>query len=174
MCALEKANVASDLVLCVVVSKRVMGVALQSSQSILKCNCEFSVHVQVILDRNRHPHCLVLISLFRIADDFFGAGCVLPPDDGARKWASVDLAKARGSMRINGTLVGEGVGADIVSGHPLEALAWLANKRAETGESLAEGEIVMLGSVVKTHWLAPGDTVECEVEGLGAVKVTFV
>ena len=98
---------------------------------------------------------------------------MLPGADASKGWSSIDLAAARGFMRINGELVGEGVGADIVAGHPLEALAWLANKRAETGDGVAKGEIVMLGSVVKTHWLEPGDCVECEVEGLGSVKVTF-
>jgi 2-keto-4-pentenoate hydratase len=115
----------------------------------------------------------LLLIIHRIADDFFGAGCVLPGAEASQGWASVDLAAARGSMRINGKLVGQGVGSDIVSGHPLEALAWLANKRAEAGEVVVKGEIVLLGSVVKTHWLEPGDCVECEVEGLGSVKVTF-
>lgn len=106
-----------------------------------------------------------------VADDFFNAGCVLGPE--RKDWQSLDLAAVTGRMRANGVEIGSGVGADIL-GHPLEALAWLANMRAERGLELQAGEFVTLGSVVQTHWVSPGDLIEVEVEGLGAAVVEFL
>ena len=104
-----------------------------------------------------------------IADDFFGAGCVLGPP--VQDWRSLDLTGIAGTMAINGNTVGNGVGGDIL-GHPFEALAWLANNRAAFG-GLAAGTIVMLGSVVKTHWAAAGDRIDIAVEHLGHAGATF-
>merc|ERR1711920_642834 len=39
------------------------------------------------------------------------------------------LASVQGFMDISGEKVGNGFGRDIIDGHPLEALAWLLNKR---------------------------------------------
>jgi 2-keto-4-pentenoate hydratase len=104
------------------------------------------------------------------ADDFFGAGCVL--GDPIAAWQELDLANLRGEMRVNGAVVGNGSSGDIL-GHPLEALAWLANSVTERGESLHRGQIVMLGSVVQTRWVNHMDEVEVEVEGLGKVTAWF-
>jgi 2-keto-4-pentenoate hydratase len=108
------------------------------------------------------------------AGDFFNAGCVLGPPV-----ADVDpltLDRLAGRMTVNGAAAGEGRGRDIL-GHPLEALAWLANLKAQgdpgRGVGLATGEIVMLGSVVETKWLARGDTVEVAIEGLGEARAVF-
>ena len=68
-----------------------------------------------------------------IADDFFGAGCVLGPP--VTDWRGLDLTAVEGSMYINGECVGSGSGADIM-GHPFEALAWLANSMAGRGRGL--------------------------------------
>lgn len=105
-----------------------------------------------------------------IADDFFGAGCVL--GEPVRYQPHMDLAGISGRMAVNGHGVGEGMGADIL-GHPLEALAWLASARTRAGGGLARGEFVLLGSLVKTRWLAAGDRVDVEVAGLGGVSARF-
>ena len=103
-----------------------------------------------------------------IADDFFGAGIVLGRPSSAA--ASGDLGEVRGSAWINGLEVGRGTGADIL-GHPLEALAWLANNQCARGKPLLEGQVVMTGSYVQTVWLAPGDTVRMEFSTLGTVEL---
>lgn len=105
-----------------------------------------------------------------IADDFFGAGCVLGEPVG--DWRDMDLASLKGEMRINGKVVGEGTTGDIL-GHPFEALAWLANSVADRGDSLRRGQIVMLGSVVQTKWVEHMDEVEVEIEKLGKVTAWF-
>ncbi|UFZ04531.1 fumarylacetoacetate hydrolase family protein [Bradyrhizobium ontarionense] len=106
-----------------------------------------------------------------IADDFFAAGCVLGP---ALPGAAVpDLAAVQGRAIINGTLVGEGAGTDVL-GHPIHALAWLANHLAARGDGLEAGQLVLTGSLVKTVWLGAGDRVRMELDGLGVVEAAFV
>ncbi len=105
-----------------------------------------------------------------IADDFFGAGCVL--GEPVASWRELDLTSLAGRMRINGEVVGEGTSGDIL-GHPFEALAWLANSLAERGDSLKQGQIVMLGSVVQTKWVEHMDEIEVEIDQLGKVTAWF-
>lgn len=105
-----------------------------------------------------------------IADDFFGAGCVLGKP--VYEWRSLPLTELAGSMRINGEVVGSGTGADIL-GHPFEALAWLANCVTERGTYLRAGEFVLLGSLVATRWVEKGDVVTVQVESLGRVEARF-
>ena len=74
-------------------------------------------------------------------------------------------------MVINGAVVGEGHGSDVM-GHPLEALVWLANMLATRGTSLSQGMIVMTGSIVATKFVNPGDVVTLSVDGLGEVRLS--
>lgn len=98
-----------------------------------------------------------------IADNFFGAGCVLGPEVVA---TGNQLRQATGTMCINGQSVGSGTGADIL-GHPYEALCWLAGHLTKRGTPLRAGDYVSLGSVVKTQWLTKGDRVDIEFSDLG-------
>jgi 2-keto-4-pentenoate hydratase len=106
-----------------------------------------------------------------IADDFFNAACVLGPP--LEAWRALDLTAVAGTTRINGAEVGRGRGADVM-GHPLAALAWLANNLAERGRGLGAGEIVLTGSVVETRWVARGDDIVVSLSGLGEARVRFV
>jgi 2-keto-4-pentenoate hydratase len=105
-----------------------------------------------------------------IADDFFGAGCVLGEErsDGRE----LDLSQVSASMLIDGREVGRGSGRDIL-GDPLSALLWLANDGARRGRTLETGQIVLLGSLVQTNWIEPGQVVTVENDALGQVRVRF-
>jgi len=105
-----------------------------------------------------------------IADDFFGAGCVLgePRTD----WRSLDLAGTAASMTVNRVEVGNGIGSHVM-GHPFEALAWLATTLARRSNGLKRGQIVLTGSIVETQWVHAGDHVTVTVDGLGAAEVRF-
>ena len=105
-----------------------------------------------------------------VADDFFAAGCVLGKP--VARTAAPDLLNVIGRALINGLEAGRGTGAD-VSGHPHNALAWLANHLAPEGRGLRAGQIVLTGSLVKTVWLSAGDKVMMELQGLGTVSVSF-
>ena len=106
-----------------------------------------------------------------LADDFFGAGIVLGKP--VTRWSELNLADVQGSMSINGVEVGSGYGREIINGHPLEALVWLANAEAARGRDLTRDWIVMLGSIVQTKWVEQGDLVEVEIDGLGKASARF-
>ena len=103
-----------------------------------------------------------------VASNILNAGVVLgaPVTD----WRGIDLAASYGSMTINGELVGDGHGSDVM-GHPLEPLVWLANKRSREGKGLAAGLIVITGSIVSPKWLKPGDSATISIEGLGSAEL---
>jgi 2-oxo-3-hexenedioate decarboxylase/2-keto-4-pentenoate hydratase len=124
--------------------------------------------IEVVDDRYQDYRAIDPLTL--VADDFFHAGCVL--GDPVEDWRRLDLPAARGRMTINGAEVGSGMGGDVL-GHPIAALAWLANLRAAHGRPLRAGTFVLLGSVVETRWLEQGDRVEIAIEGLGGVSATF-
>ena len=69
-----------------------------------------------------------------VADDFFAAGCVL--GEGVPRSAAPDLLEVVGRALINGEVVGQGTGADVL-GHPHNALAWLANHLAAGARACA-------------------------------------
>jgi 2-oxo-3-hexenedioate decarboxylase/2-keto-4-pentenoate hydratase len=105
-----------------------------------------------------------------VTDNFFNAAVVLAEPN--RGWHDLDLGAVNGRMHINDELIGEGAGT-LIMGHPLEALAWLANRVADFGRHLKAGEFVTLGSVVATRWVQRGDLVEVDVDGLGGVSIKF-
>ena len=106
-----------------------------------------------------------------IADDFFGAGCVLGAEREPGE-EELDLTAVSARMTINGVEVGAGVGADIL-GDPLTALMWLVNEMAGYGHSFRRGSFVLLGSLVQTHWVEQDDVVVVENVPLGRVTARF-
>ena len=123
--------------------------------------------IEVVDDRYADWRALDAATL--TADDFFGAGAILGRED--VPWRDLDLGRVAASMSINGREVGSGIGADIL-GDPLEALVWLANGPAREA-GLRTGSIVLLGSLVQTHWVEPGDVVTIDNVPFGSVSVTF-
>jgi len=122
--------------------------------------------IEIVDDRYADYRTLGVPSL--IGDNFFNAGCVLGRP--ARDWQRLDLAALKGRTLINDEEAGSGTGA-MVLGHPLAALAWLANARSRRGLGLKRGEFVFLGSLVETKWLKPGDKLRIEIEELGEVAL---
>lgn len=122
--------------------------------------------IEIVDDRYRDYGELGVPTL--IADDFFDSGCVL--GEPLTDWRHLDLARIAGSTFVNGSELGRGTGA-LIMGHPLEALAWLAQSRAQRGMGLKQGDFVLLGSVVETKWLSAGDKVRVALDGLGEVEL---
>ena len=105
-----------------------------------------------------------------IAVNSLNAGCVLGPE--TIDWRGLDLEALAGRMIVNGKVIGEGHGRDVL-GHPLNAVAWLANNLLERGRQLRAGDIISTGSVVQTRFLSPGDTMATDIDALGQAIVTI-
>jgi 2-keto-4-pentenoate hydratase len=73
---------------------------------------------------------------------------------------------------INGRRLEHAVGSD-ETGHPVRAVAWLANKLAEFGRRLEPGHRIMSGSFTKQYPIARGDRIETRFTPFGAVRATF-
>jgi len=126
---------------------------------------------ELVDDRAANYATLAALILTVIADNAWNAGIVLGPP--VQNWRTVDLTAARGVLRLNDMVVGEGRGGDVM-GHPLEALVWLVNMLAQRGKSLTQGMLVMTGSIVATTFVNPGDAARLTVEGLGEVRLSVV
>ncbi|HXW78585.1 MAG TPA: fumarylacetoacetate hydrolase family protein [Acidimicrobiales bacterium] len=124
--------------------------------------------IEVVEDRYTDYPSLGVPTL--IADDFFHYAAVLGPED--ERFDPARLRDVTGSLRINNVEVASGRGVDIL-GEPLAALCWLANRAVEWGEPLRAGEVVLLGSVVQTQWVEPGDVVTISNDLLGEAGVAF-
>jgi 2-keto-4-pentenoate hydratase len=103
-----------------------------------------------------------------VAANVWNAGVVLgtPVSD----WQKLDLARVTAQLSINGRKIGSGDGGDVM-GHPLNALAWLADKLSSAGTPLRRGMIVMTGSMVPIQYPAAGDRILVEIAGLGTVEL---
>ena len=124
--------------------------------------------IEIVDDRWDDYHSISTPTL--IADNFFGAGCIL---GNKNKITDLNLNSIKGFMKINNKIVGSGTGGDIM-GNPLKALAWLANLNLNLGTPLKSGQFVLLGSIVETKWVNQGDLVEIEIEKLGKASINFV
>lgn len=119
--------------------------------------------IEIVDDRHADYAALDVLSL--IADNSWNAGAVCGPTA-----ASVpDLATLEGIVWKDDAIFDRGWGRDVL-GHPLEALAWLANHLVAQGEMLRAGDLVMTGNLVTTKFVAPGERYRFELAGLGSVE----
>jgi 2-keto-4-pentenoate hydratase len=124
--------------------------------------------LEIADDRNADYGELARHPLELIADNCWNEGAVLGAP--VTEWQHLDLAAVRGVATINGRKVGEGRGADVM-GHPLDAVAWLADHLASDRRGLLRDEIVITGSIVTTKTVAPGDLVCFDLAELGLVEL---
>ena len=104
-----------------------------------------------------------------VADNASAAGyvvgpCVRPPA------ALGDLRLLGCALSCDGRIVHTAAGAAVL-GHPAAAIAWLANRLAEAGRSIAAGTLVLAGALTDAIALRRGSSVSAEIDGLGAIEV---
>ena len=108
-------------------------------------------------------------ALRAIVTNINNGGAVLA--EPVRDWRSIDLAASQGKMSVNGEVIGEGVGTDIM-GHPLEPIAWLANNLVGLGKRLKAGDTILTGSFAQPYFIEAGDSASISIEGLGEAHFT--
>lgn len=124
---------------------------------------------ELIEDRNADYAALDAIGI--VADNCWNAGIVLGE---FRPLESLpDLGTVGGGLTFDGTPQGEGRGRDVL-GHPLDAVAWLADHLGGRGRYLAAGMIVMTGSIVATKFPPAGVAARFALDGIGAVEMRVV
>ena len=103
-----------------------------------------------------------------LADNAWNEGAVIG------QWQSTlsadTLASIKGQAFINGESVGFGFGADLM-GHPLNAVAWLANEANQRGGWLKAGDVGILGSLVKSKFPTQGSRLRFELQGFEAINL---
>jgi len=106
-----------------------------------------------------------------IADNASSARVVLSAEKSSP--SACDLANVGMTLEKNGSAVEKGVGAAVL-GHPAEPVAWLANKLAEFGQTLAAGSIIIPGALCRAVDVAAGDFIVARFDQFGTVSVRFV
>ena len=110
-------------------------------------------------------------ALKAIVTNISNAGAVM--GEPVANWRDIDLPASRGRLIVNGELIGEGVGSDVL-GHPVEPVAWLANNLADMGQSLEAGAIILTGSFVPPYMLDAGDSAIVAIDGLGEARLDVI
>ena len=85
----------------------------------------------------------------------------------------LDLALAGMVLTKNGDIISTSTGA-AVQGSPVNAIAWLANTLGRLGIGLKAGEIILSGSQSPLVPVVAGDSLTCNVGGLGGTSVRFI
>ena len=86
---------------------------------------------------------------------------------------AVDLRWVGAILHKNGIVEETGLAAGVL-GHPANGVAWLANKIAPYGESLAAGDVVLAGSFTRPTTAQAGDAFSVDYGPLGAIDFRFV
>lgn len=106
-----------------------------------------------------------------IADNAANAALVL----GARPFRvhDFDLRWVAAMLYSNGQITETGVAAGVL-GHPALGVAWLANRLAPYGETLAAGEIILAGSFTRMIDVAAGDVIHADYGPCGSISCRFI
>jgi 2-keto-4-pentenoate hydratase len=105
-----------------------------------------------------------------VADNSFASGLVLAST--VTPLASVDLRLEGVVLEHNGRMAGTAAGAAAL-GHPLNAVAWLANHLGRLGLALRAGDVVLTGSLTAIVRVQSADTVRASFTRIGSVGVRF-
>jgi len=124
--------------------------------------------IEIADDRGADYSQLVRHPLDLIADNTWNEGAVL--GRAVANWRELDLGKIRAVASINGSTVGEGIGAEAM-GHPLDAVAWIADHLSARGHGLLRKDVVITGSLVTSKRVKAGDLVRFELENAGGVEL---
>ena len=106
-----------------------------------------------------------------IADNFFSSTIV--HSIGVDKIDLNSLKNLKGKMKVNNKIIGNGEGKDILE-DPLNALKWFLEFNFEQNNAPQSGDLISLGSLVKTYWVSKNDTITVDIEELGKIEAKFI
>jgi 2-keto-4-pentenoate hydratase len=88
-------------------------------------------------------------------------------------WQEIDLAAQAVRVTVNGKLLREGRGSNVL-GHPLHALEWLVHSLSARGLGLKAGQYVTTGVTTEVYMAERGDRITADFGPVGSVDLTFV
>jgi 2-keto-4-pentenoate hydratase len=88
------------------------------------------------------------------------------------EWRVIDLVEHRVSGLIDGRVVGQGKGGNVL-GDPRVALTWLANELSGLGIGIEAGQVVTTGTCMTPLKVEPGNHVVADFGSLGKAEVWF-
>ncbi len=83
-----------------------------------------------------------------------------------------DLAAQEVTLVVNGKRVHQGRG-DVIMGHPINALAWLANTLGKFGSGLKAGDLISTGTCTEMYLGQAGDEICADFGPLGTCELAF-
>ncbi|MEZ4673785.1 MAG: fumarylacetoacetate hydrolase family protein [Caldilineaceae bacterium] len=89
------------------------------------------------------------------------------------QWQQLDLAAHKVTLTVNDRQFDTGTGAAVL-GHPLNALAWLANELPRHSKQLRQGDAVTTGVCMDVYFAEAGDRVTADFGPLGKVELQLI
>jgi 2-keto-4-pentenoate hydratase len=129
-----------------------------------------SVHPAIEVPDSRYRDWLNMKADDLVADN--AIGCLLALGEPCEDGLDRDLASQTVVVRVNGEVVSEGAGANVL-GDPWNVMVWLANHLSDRGLTLEAGHVVTTGSAADVIHCKPGDTVTCDFGPIGTAEVHF-
>ncbi len=112
---------------------------------------DFVAGIEIV--ENRYGDVRELGTPTLVADQMYHAAAVIG-EQGGVDWRALDIGALSGRISLDDGTGDQGVTSDLL-GHPLAALAWLAESpEAAAFGGLKAGQIIMLGSVTPPVWLS--------------------
>ncbi|MDE0198995.1 MAG: fumarylacetoacetate hydrolase family protein [Caldilineaceae bacterium] len=105
-----------------------------------------------------------------IADNGNGGAIVLGEETSS--WRNLDFMQLQVDLSINGDEAAPNLW-DRSRGNPIEALVWTVNQVHARGFALAAGHVVLTGSLTEPQPIHEGDSVTCQMPGLGSLSCHF-
>lgn len=105
-----------------------------------------------------------------IGDNAFHGALVL--GDPVQDWRQYNLLTHEIGLLFDGKEVGRGPG-ELVLGHPIKSVLWLANKLAQYGKSIKKGDIVAAGTCTGLHYSSDVKRVSASLGAIGEVHFEF-
>jgi 2-keto-4-pentenoate hydratase len=90
-----------------------------------------------------------------------------------KNWREFDLSVHDVQLFVNGKITEKGSGAAVL-GHPLNAVAWLANELPKHDLSLKAGDLVTTGVATNVYFAETGDKIQADFGALGTVDLDWV
>ena len=128
-----------------------------------------TLHTAIEIPDSRYADFVTVGETQLIADNACASWFVLGPPTSS-DWRHIDLGEHKVQALVNGAIVEEGVGKNVL-GDPRIALTWIANELSKEGIGLQATEVITTGTCVLPFHIKPNDHIEVEFGQIGRVSV---